>query len=118
MPNSPARSLILVCGASIALFDLVALLPGNPDVTSTGGLLVAVAVQALILWRLLHHSAIAWAVAVLASGLYAVSFVLVGGPYETTFVISCVLALMQLGFLFAPPVLAYVFRRDRPLASH
>jgi hypothetical protein len=113
-----ARPLILVAGALMALFDLVALLPGNPDMTGTGGFLFAVAVQALIVWRLLHRSTIAWSVAVLLSGLYAVSFVLVVGPYETTFVISCVLALAQIGLLLSPPALAYVFGEDRRVASH
>jgi hypothetical protein len=113
----PARPLILVCGALMALFDLVALLPGNPDVSGAGGFLAVVAVQALVVWRLLHGSVIAWSVAVLVSGLYAVSFVLVGGPFDTTFLISCVLVLMQIGLLLTPPVLAYVFGEDRRVAS-
>lgn len=107
-----ARPLILICGASMALFDLVAVLPGNPDITGPSRLVAAFAVQALIVWRLLHRSAIAWSLAVLWSGLYATSFVLVGGPYETTFVISCVLALVQAAFLFTPPVRSYVFGND------
>ena len=48
----------------------------------------------------------------LASGSYTVSFVFIGGPYETVFTISALLALVQVGFLFTPPVLAYVFGRD------
>jgi len=40
MLTLPARPLILTCGAALALFDLVALLPGNPDVTSTRSFLV------------------------------------------------------------------------------
>jgi hypothetical protein len=54
----------------------------------------------------------------LVSGLYAVSFVLVGPPYATTFTARCILTLMQVGFLFAPPVLAYVFREKDGAASH
>ena len=50
--------------------------------------------------------------AVLGSGFYAVSFVLVGAPYETTFTVTCLLTLMQLALLFTPPVLAYVFGGD------
>ena len=46
--------------------------------------------------------------AVLWSSLY----VLVGGPYGTTFTTTAVLALMQVGFLCTPPVLAYVFGKD------
>ena len=64
-----ARPLILICGLLLALFDLVALFPGNPVVTRFGGFLVVIAVQALIIWRLLHRSSIAWLLAVLLSGL-------------------------------------------------
>ena len=109
MLTLPARPLILTCGAAIALFDLVALLPETPDVTSTRSFLILVAIQLLIVWRLLHRSLIAWSLVVLVSGLYAVSFVLVGAPYETTFTASGLLMLMQVGLLFTPPVLAYVF---------
>src|SRR6266576_6217937 len=112
MLTSPARPLILSLGALLALFDVVALLPGNPDVTNARGLLIVVAVQALIVWRLLHRSSIAWSIAVLVSVLYAVSFVLVGGPYETTFLISCVLTLMQAGILLTPSVISHVFGKD------
>ena len=118
MLTSPARPLILTCGMAIALFDLVALLPGHPDVTSTRSFLIVVAVQLLIVWRLLHRSVIAWSLVVLVSGLYAVGFVLVGAPYETTFTASCLLTLMQVGLLFTPPVLAYVFSEKDGAASH
>jgi hypothetical protein len=80
MLTSPARPLILGYGAAIALFDFVVLLPGNPQVESAGHLLIVVAIQALIVWRLLHRSLIAWSLAVLASGSYTVSFVFIGGP--------------------------------------
>ena len=55
MNDSPARPLILTSGVLLALFDLVALLPGNPVVTSAPGFAVVVAVQALIIWRLWHR---------------------------------------------------------------
>ncbi len=116
MLTRTARPLILTFAALLALFDLVALLPGNPDVTGIPGFLIVVAVQALIVWGLLHRSRIAWSVAVLLSGLYVVSFVLLGGPYETMFTISCVLALLQTGFLFTPPVLSYVFGDHDPVS--
>jgi hypothetical protein len=118
MLTLPARPLILTCGAAIALFDLVALLPGNPDVASARSFLVVVAVQALIVWRLLHRSLIAWSLVVLLSGLYTVMFVLVGAPYETTFTVSSLLTLMQVGLLCTPPVLAYVFSENDGAASH
>lgn len=118
MLTQPARPLILTCGAAIALFDLVALLPGNPEVTSTRSFLILVAIQLLIVWRLLHRSLIAWSLAVLAWGSYPVGFVFVGGPYETTFTISALLALLQVGLLFTPPVLAYVFSENDVAPSH
>ena len=86
--------------------------------TSTRSFLVVIAIQLLIVWRLLHRSLIAWSLVVLVSGLYAVSFVLVGAPYETTFTVSSLLTLMQVGLLFTPPVLAYVFSENDGAASH
>jgi hypothetical protein len=118
MLTSAARPLILTCGAAIALFDLVALLPRNPDVASTRSFLVVVAVQTLIVWRLLHRSLIAWSLVLLLSGLYTVMFVLLGAAHETTFTVSSLLTLMQIGLLFTPPVLAYVFSENDGAASH
>jgi hypothetical protein len=118
MNTSPARPLILTCGLLIAVFDLVALLPGNPVVPSVGGFLVVIAVQALIIWRLLHRSSIAWFLAVLVSGLYTVTPLLAGGPWETTLLLTFLLTLMQVALLCTPPVLAYLFGRDDAVASH
>lgn len=113
MRSQLARPLILSFAAALALFDLDALLPGNPDLSSGAlGLLGMVVIQALLVWFLLRRSQVAWFLALLGSSLYVVSFVLVGGPYETTFTISAGLSLVQAGFLLTPPVLAYVFGRD------
>ena len=78
MLTRPARPLILTLGALLALFDLVVLLPGNPDFTSAGGFLIAVVVQALIVWRLLHRSN-RLVLRDLGSLLYTASFVLIRG---------------------------------------
>lgn len=118
MPSQSVRPLILSFAAALALFDLVGLLPGNPDVAGAGGLLMMVAIQALIVWRLLYRSQLAWFLALLGSSLYIISFVLVGGPYETTFTISALLALLQVAFRFTPPVLAYVFGKDSRSPAH
>lgn len=119
MPSQSARPLILSFAAALALFDLVALLPGNPDVSRGAlGLLLMVAIQALLVRFLLRRSQVAWFLALLGSSLYAVSFVVVGGPYETTFIVSCVLALMQTAFLLTPAVLAYVFGKDSRSPAH
>ena len=119
MLTSSARVLILTYTGLLALLALVALLPGNPDLTgSPGPLLVGVVIQALIVWRLLHRSPVAWFLAMLESVFYVVSVVLLGGPYETTLTISAVLALMQAGVLFTPPVLSYVFGKNNAAVSH
>jgi hypothetical protein len=102
----------------LALFDLVALLPGNPVVTRASGFAVVVAVQALIIWRLWHRSGLAWFVWILFSAGFAAGSVLAGGPYETTLVVTSLLALLQVGLLFTPPVLVYVWGRDETVASH
>jgi hypothetical protein len=118
MTTSPARPLILTSGVLMALFDVVALLPGNPVVTGVGGFVVVVAVQALFIWRLVLGSWIAWAFAVLLSGLYTLMCVLAGGPRETTLVVTGLLTLLQVALLCTPPVLAYLFGRDDVVASH
>lgn len=118
MTTSPARPLILTAGLMMAIFDLVALLPGNPDVSWPGGLVVNVAIQTLVVWRLLHRSGLAWSFAVVVPALYLVALVLMAADWETTVVLSCAAALMQIGILFTPPVLGYVFRRDHPATSH
>ena len=117
MTTSPARPLIFTCGVLTGLFDLVALLPGNPVVTSFGGFLIVVAVQVLIIWRLLHRSAIAWSLAVLFSGLSTAATILVGPPWETTLIVTSLTTFMQLALLCTPPVLVYVFGRDKAVAS-
>jgi hypothetical protein len=66
----------------LALFDLVALLPGNPVVTRASGFAVVVAVQALIIWRLWHRSGLAWFVWVLFSAGFAAGSVLTGDGSE------------------------------------
>jgi hypothetical protein len=65
---------ILTYGVLMALFDLVALLPGNPDVSVPGGLFLAVVVQTLIVWRLWHQSGIAWSFGVVVPLLYVIAF--------------------------------------------
>jgi hypothetical protein len=117
MDDSSARPLILTSGALLALFDLVALLPGNPVVTGALGFAVVVAVQALIIWRLLHRSGLAWFLWVFVSGGYAVGSILAGGPYEATLVVTSLLALMQVGCLCTPPVLVCAWGRDQSVAS-
>jgi hypothetical protein len=99
MLTLPTRPLILTCGAALALFELVALLPGNPDVASTRSFLGVVAAQTLIVWRLLrvHRGRL---------------------DVRETAARSSLLTLMQVGLLFTTPVLVYVFSEDDGAASH
>src|SRR5512133_1776124 len=103
MNESPARPPILISGVLLALFDLAALLPGNPVVTRASGFAVVVAGQALIIWRLWHRSTLAWFFWVFLSADVTAGSILVGGPYETTLVVTSLLMLMQVGLLCSPP---------------
>jgi hypothetical protein len=116
MQTSPARLLIVTCGLALALFDIVALLPGNPVVTSVGSFLVLIAVQALIIWRLLHRSGLAWLFTVIVSSAYVLSSILIGMPWETTFALTAFLAATQVALLCTPPVLAYCLGRNDTMA--
>jgi hypothetical protein len=112
MTDSPARPLIVTSALLIALLDIVALLPGNPVVTSAPGFAVVVALQALIIWRLWHRSGLAWFFGVFLPSLYTVTLILAQMPWETTLVMTCLLMLTQIALLCAPPVLVYVWGRD------
>lgn len=118
MDERPARRLIVIGGALSAAFDLVALLPGNPDFTSRSGLLGALAIQAFVLWGLLRRSGLAWAAAFIGSLSLPATLWLAGADWTPTEIAATFIALAQLGLLFTPPVLAYVFARDSAVASH
>jgi len=111
-------TLILTSGVLLALFDVVALLPGNPVVSGAQSFAVIVAVQALVIWRLWHRSGLAWFFGVVTAAFYSVSVILVGGPWETALVATSLLTLMQVAVLCTPPVLVYVWRQDKAVASH
>ncbi len=111
MAGPPARLLILASGLLLGLFDLVALLPGNPDVTGIPGFMVVVAVQALVVWRLLNRSGLAWFLMVAISSSYVLALILAEMPWETTLAVTGLLTLMQVPLLCTRPVLGYVFGR-------
>lgn len=118
MNKSPARALIVTALVMMPLFDLVALLPGNPDVSWPGGLLASLVLQALVAWRLLWHSSLlAWVLAVIVPLLYVLAALLGGFLTDTTVVLSCAIALLQFALLWTRPVLGYVFR-EQPAPSH
>ena len=111
MTTSPARRLIVVYAALLALFDLSVLLPGNP-VSSFGESVGAVAVQMLIVWRLWHGSTISWVLALAFAVGYVVSTLGFGLSLEVGFILTVVLAITQAAILFY----LYVYARARPVS--
>ena len=71
---SAERRLIVAYAALLALFDLSVLLPGNP-VSNTGESIVAVGVQALVVWRLWEGSSLSWLLAMFFAAGYIVTIV-------------------------------------------
>ena len=120
MTDSPAaRPLILIAGLLMALFTLVALLPGNPDISGGAtGLAGSVAIQGLIIWRLWNRSRPAWFFGFFLWALYPVTVILAQGPWDTGLVVTYLLAVTQAVILCTPPVLAYVSGPPKPVASH
>jgi uncharacterized membrane protein len=62
MTPSLPRRFVVAYAILLALADLTVPLPGNPY-ASSGELIAAVAVQALVAWRLWHASSLAWLLA-------------------------------------------------------
>jgi hypothetical protein len=103
------RWFVLAYAILLALFDLSVLLPGNP-VSSNGEFIVAVGVQALVVWRLWHGSSFAW----LLSMLFAVGQVLTVVGMQPTLevgvILTFVLSVAQVLILWM-----YALTRKRPL---
>jgi hypothetical protein len=102
-----ARRLVVAYAALQALFDLAVLLPGNP-VSGVQDFIVAVAVQALIVWRLWHGSSFAWLVAMFFALGYVVTLVLMQPSLEVGVVLTYILAVAQAAVLWSRPTKALV----------
>lgn len=102
-----ARRLIVAYAALLALFDLAVLLPGNPY-SSVEGFIAAVAVQALIVWRLSYGSSLAWLFAMFFAAGYVVTLVLIQPSLEVGVALTFVLAVAQAMILWTRPIKALV----------
>jgi hypothetical protein len=103
-----ARRLVVAYAALLALFDLSVLLPGNP-VSSNGEFIVAIGVQALVVWRLWHGSSLSWLLAMFFAAGYVVTIVLMQPTLEDGVILTFVLSVAQVLILWM-----YALTRKRP----
>ena len=94
-----ARRFVVAYAILLALLDLDVLLPGNPY-SSVGEFVVAVGVQALIVWRLWHGSSLAWLVAMLFAAGAVLSLVLMQPPLDAGVMLMFVLSVAQVLILW------------------
>jgi hypothetical protein len=112
MTSWPARRLIVGLAALTALFDLAVLLPGNPY-SSRDEFVVAVVIQALVLWGLWRGSAVAWVVATAFAVLTFLSWVLMQPPLEVGVFLILVVSVVQAAILCTREVRTHVDRGGR-----
>jgi hypothetical protein len=103
------RRFVLGYATLVALFDLSVLLPGNP-VSSNQEFIVAVGVQALVVWRLWHGSSLSWLLAMVFAAGYIVTIVLMQPTLEAGVIFTFVLSVAQVLILWM-----YALTRKRPL---
>jgi hypothetical protein len=105
------RRFVLAYAILMALFNLSVLLPGNP-VSSNGEFIVAVGVQALVVWRLWHGSSLSWLLAMFFAAGYVVTIVLMQPTLEVGVILTFVLSVAQVLILWM-----YALIRKRPLSG-
>ena len=105
------RWFVLAYAILLALFDLSVLLPGNP-VSSNREFIVAVGVQALVVWRLWHGSSLSWLLAMFFAAGYVVTIVLMQPTLEIGVIWTFVLAIAQVLILWM-----YALTRKRSLSG-
>lgn len=108
VPSDPARRLILLYGAIVALNHVFYALPGGPYYPENSQFFWLV-VDALLVWRMYRGSSFAWAISLLLSLLGIVLFVLLLGDLATFFLLIEVVALLAI--LLSRPVRDHVARR-------
>jgi hypothetical protein len=108
MTTWPARRLIVALAGVTALFNLAVSLPGNPYVSSRKEFVVAVAIQALVLWGLWRGSAVAWWVATLFAVGQIVAIALMGPDPEVGVFSVLVLSVVMAAILFTREVRTFV----------
>lgn len=107
MTRSPARRLIIDLAAVTALFNLAVLLPGNPY-SSRNEFVIAVLVQALVVWGLWRGSAVAWYVAIFFAVGMIVTIALIDVAPDVGFVVVLVLSVVQAAILSTREVRIFV----------
>jgi hypothetical protein len=113
----PARRLIVVYAALLALLDASVLLPGDPQSTAWGSA-GAVAVQTLLVWGLWRGSALAWVLALAMALLTVLALFLMAVNAESGVIFLFVFLLTQAIVLCTRPIRASVWSRGgKPLAS-
>jgi hypothetical protein len=111
MTTSLAHRFVVAYTILLALLDLSVLLPGNPY-TSVRGFVVAVGIQALIVWRLWHGSSLSWLVAMLFAAGAILTLLLMQPTLEAGVILWFVLSVAQVLVLWM-----YALARARPLAG-
>jgi hypothetical protein len=106
-----ARRLIVAYAALLGLFNLSVLLPGNP-VSSNGEFIVAVGVQALVVWLLWHGSSLSWLLAMFFAAGYVVTIVLMQPTLELGVILTFVFSVAQVLILWM-----YALTRKQPLSG-
>jgi hypothetical protein len=87
LTTSTTHRLIVALAAVTALFNLAVLLPGNPYYSSRTEFVIAVLVQALVVWGLWRGSAVVWYVAMFFAAGMIVSIALMDPGWEVGVVI-------------------------------
>ena len=108
--------LLIAYAGLLALLDLVVLLPGDSASFSSGsGLVGAVFIQSLLVWRLARRSWFAWVICLLIALWTVAAIVLMATPFDGAVVLITVLAVAQAVVLVTPPVRGFV--RGTPPAA-
>jgi hypothetical protein len=111
MITSLAHRFVVAYAILLALLDLDVLLPGNPY-SSVREFVLAVGVQALVIWRLWHGSSLAWLVAMLFAAGAILTLLLMQPPMEAGVILEFVLSVAQVLILWM-----YALALSRPLAG-
>jgi hypothetical protein len=117
MPSPPARGWIFAYTGAVALLNLSVLLPGNPDFASSKSVVVGLAIQALIVWRLWHGSELAWLFGLAGALLALASVILMDADITLGIVLLLVLSFLQFAILCSPPMLTFIWSQPASPAA-
>jgi hypothetical protein len=92
----------------VALLNLSALLPGNPDYSSGWGFVGSAVIQAFVVWRLWHGSPLAWLFAFVSAALTVVTLFSMAPGTEIGVILLGALSIAQAGILATRPITTFV----------